>query len=302
MEKIRKPIAFSEVLDIGQFLSGSCNGVHKDTCKYKLFALIVHSGHDLFEGHYYAYVKGVNGNWFKADDESITPTPIENVLKQNAYILFYQSINSLKKVENVPLVKSKVETQKLANTMVNDLFGTKGKHQKQNSNLTPINNIIKVEEKTLVHDNIMKDDTKENSINSNSDLKNKEELIRSNSTDKSEPKVHHKASKLPIFKNGLKRIRYLNQALIKYKKPKYEEPLKISQQYFNANSEIFSWEDTKRPSFFEKLMVEESKSEKTRKRHIIDEEYDKGKLKKVKNKKKFEGLQYEFDNIQRFKL
>ena len=40
-------------------------------------------------GHYIAYIRGVDGSWFKCNDEWVTSVPVAEVLDSEAYLLFY---------------------------------------------------------------------------------------------------------------------------------------------------------------------------------------------------------------------
>eukprot|EP00826_Nyctotherus_ovalis_P023119 TRINITY_DN1779_c0_g1_i19.p1 TRINITY_DN1779_c0_g1~~TRINITY_DN1779_c0_g1_i19.p1 ORF type:complete len:303 (+),score=56.04 TRINITY_DN1779_c0_g1_i19:73-981(+) len=293
---------------------------------------------------YYAFVRGANGNWYRTNDESVSATSIENVLRQNAYVLLYQNMNLLTRKSKeceAPLAKNKNEAQKLANSMLDGLFGAKGKQERKSAPEIPLSTNpittsrtgqIKANGNSLPQENLMKDEsTKSDSVNSSSDTKSKPEIKSSAAenmlidsakkpnrtsietivknmkleTDKnngSKKGQKRKRSEKFVLRSGLQKMHYLVQALSKCKRPKHDEPLKASQKYFNADSEIFGWENAKRPSSREQLMVELSRPERVRQRHIIDAEYDKGKLKKVRDKKKFEGLQSEFDSIQRCKI
>ena len=51
--------------------------------------MIVHHGSSTSSGHYIAYVKSAAGQWFIADDSRVASVRIEQVLKQQAYILMY---------------------------------------------------------------------------------------------------------------------------------------------------------------------------------------------------------------------
>ena len=62
----------------------------------RLNSVVAHLGTSLNNGHYIAYVRR-NNKWYLADDSFITECNIETVLKQNAYILFYE-----KYTENYP--------------------------------------------------------------------------------------------------------------------------------------------------------------------------------------------------------
>jgi ubiquitin carboxyl-terminal hydrolase 36/42 len=57
--------------------------------EYQLHAIIVHVGASQLYGHYVAYVKNLDGKWFKCNDKVISEVDIEAVLKSYAYIIFY---------------------------------------------------------------------------------------------------------------------------------------------------------------------------------------------------------------------
>ena len=88
-DKIDKFIHFEEVLDITELMS-------YEFCKrvsYNLFAVLVHSGtFDKGDGHYVTYIRTSNDDWYCMDDLSPTPRArrIAWVLRQNAYMLFYE--------------------------------------------------------------------------------------------------------------------------------------------------------------------------------------------------------------------
>ena len=66
--------------------------IHIGNGAYELFAFIVHVGETVHCGHYYAYVKTEQGNWFCMDDENVTPVTHEVLYKEEPYILFYTKI------------------------------------------------------------------------------------------------------------------------------------------------------------------------------------------------------------------
>lgn len=78
----------SEILDLAPYMVHPKN----DCCSvlYTLTGVIVHKGRSTRAGHYVAFVKGKNGIWFRKDDEMSVQVPLSTVLKQNAYILFYE--------------------------------------------------------------------------------------------------------------------------------------------------------------------------------------------------------------------
>ena len=56
---------------------------------YGLYAVITLEGTTVRSGHYLAYVKAPNGNWFRMDDSNVRAISIYEVLKVQAYMLFY---------------------------------------------------------------------------------------------------------------------------------------------------------------------------------------------------------------------
>lgn len=57
---------------------------------YQLQAVICHAGLTVNSGHYYTYVKGVNGRWYVLNDSKVTRVS-ETEMRQDAgaYLLFY---------------------------------------------------------------------------------------------------------------------------------------------------------------------------------------------------------------------
>lgn len=98
MRKISKHIDFSEKLDLAPYMSKDQS---KKNTRYSLYAVLVHYGYGCSSGHYYAFVKNTNGQWYCMDDESVTPTTLDEVLKENAYMLFYQQDQTTQQTPNV---------------------------------------------------------------------------------------------------------------------------------------------------------------------------------------------------------
>mmetsp|Transcript_63822 Transcript_63822/g.78046 ORF Transcript_63822/g.78046 Transcript_63822/m.78046 type:complete len:561 (-) Transcript_63822:59-1741(-) len=83
--KINKYIQFDNELDITKYLSYQT----QPKVSYSLIAVLVHYGSSPNSGHYVAYVKSWNNNWYLMDDSSVSSVDIREVLRQKAYILFY---------------------------------------------------------------------------------------------------------------------------------------------------------------------------------------------------------------------
>ncbi|KAI5020754.1 hypothetical protein ZWY2020_045642 [Hordeum vulgare] len=109
-DKLEEHVIFQDTLDITKFMDpGQVEDVEY---KYRLVAVIVHSGPKLHEGHNFAYVRASQtggqqqescstSTWFCANDESITQVSLERVLECEAYILFYERVEQ-PKAKSVP--------------------------------------------------------------------------------------------------------------------------------------------------------------------------------------------------------
>jgi ubiquitin C-terminal hydrolase len=74
-------------------LSKYCVGYEKYNSKYNLYGISCHTGTSN-GGHYYAYCKNLNNNWYKYNDSSVKLVSNKNdVITRDAYCLFYRRIN-----------------------------------------------------------------------------------------------------------------------------------------------------------------------------------------------------------------
>lgn len=83
--KIERWVEYPLSFDLGSFMSNPVKNEHL----YNLFAVLVHSGRSTHSGHYYAFVKGPNGMWYEMDDCNVRQVSESAVLRQKAYMLFY---------------------------------------------------------------------------------------------------------------------------------------------------------------------------------------------------------------------
>ncbi len=72
-------------LDLGKY----CVGYTKKKSKYSLFGICNHSG-GLGGGHYFAFCKNSNGNWYSYNDTSVKKMEKEHIITNGAYVLFYK--------------------------------------------------------------------------------------------------------------------------------------------------------------------------------------------------------------------
>jgi len=83
--KIVKPISFGTSLNISRFTSHP-----EQEALYRLSAVVVHAGSSARSGHYFSFVRHA-GTWHRCDDESVSIVSESVVLRQQAYLLFYQT-------------------------------------------------------------------------------------------------------------------------------------------------------------------------------------------------------------------
>jgi len=63
-----------------------------DSSRYELYAINNHSG-GLNGGHCYAYCKNPNGDWYMLNDTSVSKISKDQLVTNNAYVLFYRKID-----------------------------------------------------------------------------------------------------------------------------------------------------------------------------------------------------------------
>ncbi|KAI8647444.1 hypothetical protein BD408DRAFT_408565 [Parasitella parasitica] len=85
--KINKLVKFEESMDIKRVVT------EKETVltKYNLYAVIVHTGQTINDGHYVAYVKSSNGIWYSMDNDSVQVVSVKRLLETTPYMLFYSN-------------------------------------------------------------------------------------------------------------------------------------------------------------------------------------------------------------------
>jgi len=99
--KLKKLVKFPTSLDIARFTS------HPERqARYRLYGVVVHCGHSAKSGHYIAFAKH-NGTWHCFNDETVRTVGEPEVLKQEAYLLFYMNDMAQKVAKSSTAVPSK---------------------------------------------------------------------------------------------------------------------------------------------------------------------------------------------------
>ena len=79
----------NEILDLSRY-----NIINQDSPKqYKLFGVICHFGQSNDEGHFIAYCKHFDDNWYMFNDSIAITVAEDEITNGVPYILFYRNIN-----------------------------------------------------------------------------------------------------------------------------------------------------------------------------------------------------------------
>lgn len=110
--KINKFVKFEESMDIKRVITEN----ETVNTKYNLYAAIVHTGQTINDGHYKAYVKSSNGIWYCMDNDNVQVVSVKRLLEEKPYMLFYNTPpvvveRSKKPVTTVTLKKQEIETK-----------------------------------------------------------------------------------------------------------------------------------------------------------------------------------------------
>ncbi|KAJ3681232.1 hypothetical protein LUZ60_015721 [Juncus effusus] len=97
LSKLRGFVEFEEVLDVKPYFDPRSK--EKERFTYRLVGVVEHSG-SMSGGHYIAYVRGERKSkdgahsqtWFYASDAHVKEVSLQQVLKSEAYLLFYERI------------------------------------------------------------------------------------------------------------------------------------------------------------------------------------------------------------------
>ncbi len=306
MQKISKPIEFEETLDIGQYMNNSIDKKRHESCKYQLYAVAVHRGSDLYGGHYYAYVRGLDGNWYLANDESVRQVPASRLMQEHAYVLLYQRVNTK------PIERPKEET-----AVAESQAAAKSAQDARTEGRLVIAELFSKKAKAKAAE---REREKEKEHSSNGQRKEPAAIApppepmaavpttKPKSPDTSTPRSAGERSLIiPNSKRGkLVKISKSIYAIKKRMRPENgeEAAMRVKQKYFHAEGEVEEWEERKLPEHWDprlRLVAKEAREAQRRTRDYYDVKYDAGKCKKLKDKAKEKiktGLARQLDMVQ----
>ena len=120
--KIKKHVSYTTSLDLSKLVSDNTKQ------KYNLISILIHDGFSTQSGHYYSYVKNLNGAWYCMNDSSVTQVNLSHVLNQNPYMLFYE-----KEIQH-EIINIEPSKHKVSNISNSDLHNTNTPDKVNNTN------------------------------------------------------------------------------------------------------------------------------------------------------------------------
>ncbi|KAJ2695871.1 hypothetical protein FB645_006351 [Coemansia sp. IMI 203386] len=111
--KINRYVEFPLSLNMESYVSS--NSSESGPYTYNLYAVLVHAGGTARSGHYFCYVKSPAGVWYELNDSMVHQVSERTVLKQTAYLLFYERGQSAKSNGSLKKQKSSGEEKKSQN-------------------------------------------------------------------------------------------------------------------------------------------------------------------------------------------
>ncbi|CAF3791864.1 unnamed protein product [Rotaria sp. Silwood1] len=90
--KLHSAIKYEELLKLDEWLSKDClNTISDKETIYHLFAVVIHSGNNMTNGHYICYVKDeFTNNWYEANDKLFTKVDFKFDKAESVYLLCYE--------------------------------------------------------------------------------------------------------------------------------------------------------------------------------------------------------------------
>ncbi|KAL0095395.1 hypothetical protein F4703DRAFT_1789052 [Phycomyces blakesleeanus] len=255
-QKNGKAVKFEDALDIERNVTESERGSVKT--KYNLYGVIVHEGPSRISGKFVAYVKSSNGIWYCMNNESVQQVSTKRLFAQQAYMLFYThpAERSKSRVVNTPVPASTANA-----------FG----------------------EGELVKEPVVEEE--EEPVHITEEEEERQKLQEAIEAAASKPKLENTEAIVVQHNDNLQSKREKLDALIERenaigKSDTVKQELIVSSSNSQFFEDVSRWDEDLGAAVTEEgrkkaLRAVKSKRKKT---DLYDMDYDRGKVKKVKNK------------------
>lgn len=262
--KINKTVKFEETIDISRIVTESEK--ENVNTKYNLYSIIVHTGDAIHNGRYMAYVKSSNGVWYCMDNEIVQVASMKRLLEEKPYMLFYNTPPKVEKREKKKPVKKENKEITVEPVLSEE------EEQKQ---------VIEEEEEEEEEVTVPEVDEYEE--------EEKERLRKAFEEASTKEKVDNTAAIVVDANENMKSKRDKLGALIEKESlqskssiVKEELLTKLANNQFE--DDIGTWEEDVGSTVEKRKSVLKQFKQKRKRVDMYDLDYDRGKVKKIKNK------------------
>lgn len=282
MRKVKNFIKFPLQLDLSNYIQANktnTNQYHSEyNYEYELYGVLVHEGFCLNSGHYFSYVKGFDNKWYCMNDSYVTEEKVNVVLNQKPYILFYRKREGKKEEKTVKNMESEGKDRQ---------FNRDSKKEKDESLIKKDNNEDNVKENDFHMDlldnfiyfnrkNVLKQHIKiRNSIQNQEFHQIKKEVQLKNQKKPQNPKANSLVSTNDTTQSN--KTSFYNNLFGKNNISKWNNDSDSDSNSTVDNKKIINFVNKNEVSFKKASLNYKDK---------YDIDLDKGRLKKVKKKKK----------------
>ncbi|KAI9498185.1 hypothetical protein BDB00DRAFT_801508 [Zychaea mexicana] len=279
-KKNDKNVKFSETFDIQRYISET----EKENVEhiYHLNAIIVHQGTSLLGGHHVAYVKAPNGQWHCFDGDSVQQASVKRVLDQKPHMLFYtaEPLKKQQKSKQQQQTKSKKQITKglKATKFVAEPFERQAEEQEVIAPETVDNSVISVGEngEKKEEEDEYADDKEDDGVDT---------VVARPVADNPRAVIVSHDDKMDTKRSKLDALIELEESSGSSAQAKQILLSKSQHPQFSEN--VARWDEEDTGSVVnEKERLKALKKTKAKRKRLdaYDQEYDRGKIKKVKKK------------------
>lgn len=263
--KINKIVKFEETMDISRIVSTSEKD--KVDLKYNLYSIIVHTGETINDGHYMAYVKSSNGIWYCMDNEIVQVASLKRLMEEKPYMLFYSiQPKVVKKEKTTP-----VRIEKKADIQTEEEEEVQEEIQQEEEE----------KEEDIIFDQVDEEEEEK--------ALEKERLRLAVEEVSTKEKVENTAAIVVDHNENIKSKRDKLGALIEKeslqsKSAEVKDNLLAKLQSNQFEDNISTWDEDVGSTVEQRKSVLKQFKAKRKRVDIYDLDYDRGKVKKIKNK------------------
>ena len=133
--KVTKPVTYPSLINFSEFAFPEDKVNKQDHQNYELYGVVVHIGGTLNGGHYIAYCKSPDNNWYLCDDSRVANAS-NNGISSGAYMLYYRKVQRVSKTDiKLTELTSNTPSRKTSEVLQNTTSTNSRKPSKDNINV-----------------------------------------------------------------------------------------------------------------------------------------------------------------------